>query len=55
MEEATKDKVVSIGDHLVLRDFEDVFREIPKFPPKRDIVFSIDLPPRFSAVSNTPH
>jgi hypothetical protein len=31
MEEATKDKVESIEDHLVLRDFEDVFREIPGF------------------------
>jgi hypothetical protein len=29
MEEATKDKVESIEDHPVLRDFEDVFREIP--------------------------
>jgi hypothetical protein len=26
MEEAAKDKVASIEDHLVLRDFEDVFR-----------------------------
>jgi hypothetical protein len=28
MEEETKDKVASIEDHPVLRDFEDVFREI---------------------------
>jgi hypothetical protein len=28
MEEAAKDKVVSIEDHSVLRDFEDFFREI---------------------------
>jgi hypothetical protein len=45
MEEETKDKVESIEDHLVLRDFEDVFGEIPGFPPKRDIDFSIDLVP----------
>ena len=29
MEEETKDKVGSIEYHLVLMDFEDVFREIP--------------------------
>jgi hypothetical protein len=36
MGEATKDKVASIEDHLVLRDFEDIFREITGLPPKRD-------------------
>jgi hypothetical protein len=41
-------------DHLVLRDFEDVFREIPRLPPKRDIDFSIDLVPRADPVSKTP-
>jgi hypothetical protein len=40
MEEETKDKVGSIEDHMVLRDFEDVFKEIPGLPPKRDIDFS---------------
>jgi hypothetical protein len=45
MEEVAKDEVVSIEDHLVLRDFEDFFRDIPGFPPKRDIDFSIDLVP----------
>jgi hypothetical protein len=43
MDEATTDKVESIEDHPVLRDFEDVFREIPGLPPKRDIDFCIDL------------
>jgi hypothetical protein len=41
MEEETKDKVPSIEDHLVLKYYEDVFREIPRFPPKRDIDFSL--------------
>jgi hypothetical protein len=54
MEEATKDKVENIEDHLILRDFEDVFREIPRFPPKRDIDFSIDLVPGVAPVSKTP-
>jgi hypothetical protein len=55
MEEATKDKVASIEDHLVLRDFEDVFREILGFPPKRDIDFSIDLVPGATLVSKIPY
>jgi hypothetical protein len=47
--------VVSIEDHPVLRDFEDVFREIPGLPPKRDIDFSIDLVPGAAPVSKTPY
>jgi len=43
MENETKDKMVSIQDHLVLRDFEDFFGEILGPPPKRDIDFSIYL------------
>jgi hypothetical protein len=42
-------------DHLNLRYFEDVFREIPGFPPKRDIDFSIDLVPRATPVSKEPY
>jgi hypothetical protein len=55
MEEATKDKVESIEDHLVLRDFEDVFREISGLPQKRYIDFSIDLVPGVAPVSKTPY
>jgi hypothetical protein len=40
---------------MVLRDFEDVFREIPGFPPKRDIDFSIYLVPGVSPMSKTPY
>jgi hypothetical protein len=29
MEEVARNRVESIEDHLVLKDFEDVFREIP--------------------------
>jgi hypothetical protein len=53
--EATKDNVESIEDHPVLRDFEDVFREISGFPPKRDIAFSIDLVQGVAPMSNTPY
>jgi hypothetical protein len=55
MEEESKDKVETIEDHPILRNFEDVFGEIPGFPPKRDIDFSIDLVPRVSPVSKTPY
>jgi hypothetical protein len=54
MEEETKDKVASTEDHLVLRNFEDVFGEITGLPPKRDIDFSIDLVPRVAPMSKTP-
>jgi hypothetical protein len=55
MEEEAEYKVASIEDHPTLRDFEDVFRQIPVFPPKRDIDFSIDLVLGFSLVSKTPY
>jgi hypothetical protein len=55
MEEATKDKIPSFEDHLVLKYFEDVFWEILGFPPKRDIDFSIDLVPGVAPMSKTPY
>jgi hypothetical protein len=55
MEEASKDKVESIEDHLVLRDFEDVSRGILGFPPKRDIDFFIELVLGVSPASKTPY
>jgi hypothetical protein len=54
MEEETKDKVASIEYHLVLRDFEDVFREISRLPKNKDIDFSIDLVPVVAPMSKTP-
>jgi hypothetical protein len=39
----------------VLQEFEDVFQEIPGFPPKREIDFSIDLVPGAAPVSKTPY
>jgi hypothetical protein len=55
MEEATIDKVESLENHLVLRDFEDAFEEIPGFPWKRDIDFSIDLVLGATPMSNMPY
>jgi hypothetical protein len=50
MEEASKDKVPNLEDHVVLEDFEDVFKEVLGLPPKRDIDFSINLIPREAPV-----
>jgi hypothetical protein len=55
MEEATSDKMESLEDHSVLKYFEDVFKENPRFPPKRDINFSIDLLSGASSMSKTPY
>jgi hypothetical protein len=46
--------VETIGYHPTLRDFEDVFGEIPGLPPNRDIDFSIDLVPGDALVSVVP-
>jgi hypothetical protein len=51
MEEPTKDKEPNIEDYQFLKEYEDVFGELPGFPPKRDIDFSIDLMPGASPVS----
>jgi hypothetical protein len=53
--EMPKDKVSSIEDHEVLKEFEDIFQEVPKLPPKRDIDFSINLMPGAAPVSKAPY
>jgi hypothetical protein len=55
MEEEPKDKVPNLEDHSVLEYFEDVFKEIPGLPPKRDIDFSIKLMSGTTPVSKTPY
>jgi hypothetical protein len=47
--------MLNLEDHAVLKYFEDVFKEIPRLPPKRDIDFSINLMPREAPVSKTPY
>jgi hypothetical protein len=53
MEETPKDKVSKIEDYAVLKEFEDVFKEIPRLIHKRDIDFSINLMPGEAPVSKT--
>jgi hypothetical protein len=55
MEEKPKDKVPNIEDYAVLKEFEDVFKNILGLPPKRDIDFSINLMPGASIVSKNPY
>jgi hypothetical protein len=43
MEETPNDKVSNIEYYVVLKEFEDVFKEIPGLPPKRDFDLSINL------------
>jgi hypothetical protein len=55
MEYEPKDKVPSVEDYEMLKEFEDVFKEIPGFLLKRDIDLSINLMPRAAPVSKTPY
>jgi hypothetical protein len=56
VEETKKTKGPSLEEFLVLQEFEDVFQEIPGFPPKREIYFSIDLVPGAApSIKNTLH
>jgi hypothetical protein len=55
MEEAPKDKVLTVEDCVILKEFEDVFKEISRLPPKRDIDFSINMMPGETPISKTPY
>jgi hypothetical protein len=55
VEEASMDEVSKIGDHAVLKEFEDVFKEVPRLPPKRDIDISVNLLPRVATVLKAPY
>jgi hypothetical protein len=55
VEELDNTKGPSLEYFSVLHEFEDVFQEVPGFPPRREIDFSIDLVPRATLVSKTPY
>jgi hypothetical protein len=46
---------LNLEDHKVLKEFKDVFQEVPGPPPKRDIDFSINLMPGAAPVSKAPY
>jgi hypothetical protein len=54
MEETPEDKVPNLENYAVLKEFVDVFKEVPGLPPRRDIDFSIDFMPGATPVSKTP-
>ena len=54
MEEAHKDKVPNMEDRVVLKYFEDVFKEITRLSSKRHIDFFINLMPGVALVSKNP-
>jgi hypothetical protein len=55
MEEAPRDNAPNLEDHIILKHFEDVFKEIPGLPPKRDVEFSINLIPGATPLYKTPY
>jgi hypothetical protein len=55
VEEVFQDVVSNLEDHRVLKEFKDVFQEVPGPPPKRDIDFSINLMPGVAPVSKAPY
>jgi hypothetical protein len=55
VEEASRDVVSNLEDHEVLKEFKDVFQEVPGLPPRRDIDFSINLMHGTTLVSKSPY
>jgi hypothetical protein len=55
VEEASRNEVSNIGDHAVLKEYEDLFQEVPRLPLKRDINISINLMPGVAPVSKSPY
>jgi hypothetical protein len=55
VEEPEKKKGPSLEYFSVLQEFEDVFQELPRLPPKREIDFSIDLVLETAPISKTPY
>jgi hypothetical protein len=55
VEEVFQNMVLNMEDHRVLKEFEDVFHEVPGLPPKRDIDFSINLMPGAAPISKSPY
>jgi hypothetical protein len=55
VEEASQDVVSNLEDPEVLKEFKDVFQEVPGLPLKRDIGFSINLMLGAAPVSKAPY
>jgi hypothetical protein len=55
VEEVFQDVVSNLENHRVLKEFKDIFHEVPRLPLKRDINFSINLMPGATPVSKAPY
>ena len=55
MEETPTDKVSNIQEYAVLKEFDDVFKEISILPPKRGIDFPINWMLGAAPISKTPY
>jgi hypothetical protein len=53
--ETPRDKVPNLEVYVVLEYLEDVFKEVPRLPPRRDIDFSINLMLGATPISKTPY
>jgi hypothetical protein len=53
--EASSDAVSKLEDHELLKEFKDIFQEVPGLTPKRDIDFSINLMPGAAPVLKDPY
>jgi hypothetical protein len=51
-----EDNKPRLEDHLILREYQDVFpKEVPGLPPRRDIEFSIELVPGVVPMFRAPY
>jgi hypothetical protein len=55
VEETSLDVVSNLEDHEVLKEFKDVFQEVPGLPPRREIDFSINLMTGTTPVLKAPY
>jgi hypothetical protein len=55
LEATPKDKVPNLKYYEFLEYFEDVFKEVPGLPPRRDVDFFINLMPGAMPISKTPY
>jgi hypothetical protein len=55
VEETPKGKVSKIEYHAVLKEFKEVFQEVPGLPPKRDIDFFVNVMHGAAPVSKSPY
>ena len=51
-----KDDTLDVSQHPILSNFGDVFlEELPRFPPKRELEFTIELKPGMEPISSAPY